>query len=251
MTLRKTPQDEIDRFKKRQRQVRVFAGGAIVILVLAGIALIVLSLTSAATPAPTATPLPTATVPTKAPTLTVPLPTDTVIPTATVTPTLTASATAIGPFEYTVQEKDNCWDLAIKFKVDLAAMLAINNFAPGTCPINPGSKIMIPAPGQALPTPTPIDVSKMLAGTVINYTVQLGDSLRQIAITFHSTQDDILKMNPTVTDANAINAGQVLKIRVNIATPVPTLGPTSTPGTKTITPTVGLITWTPTPTKKP
>jgi LysM repeat protein len=232
---RYTPQDELDRYKKRQKFMPYVIGGAAIVLVVVGIVILIISLSGGAAPKPTATLAPSATVAntTAAPTATVPLPTATVTPTVTNTPTVTPSATPIGPFEYTVQDKDTCWDLAIKFKVDLATLLALNNFPAGTCPIQPGAKIMIPAPGQVMASPTPIDISKMLPNTIVEYTIRLGDSLRAIALAFNSTQDAILKLNPTtITDANLLVAGVKIKIPVNIATPVPTLAPSSTAATK-------------------
>ena len=209
-----------------------------VLLVAAGIVILVMSLgPGGGFLAPPATATATATN-TSVPTATVPSPTATATVTVTETPTLTVTMTPVGPFEYTVQDKDTCWDLAIKYKVDLPALLALNNFAVGTCPIQPGQKIMIPAPGQTLPTPTLMDVTNMKPGTVISYVIQLGDTLRGIALQFHSTQDAIVKLNPTViTDANKLVAGVTIKIQVNIATPVPTIGATSTKKpTGTITP---------------
>jgi LysM repeat protein len=133
-------------------------------------------------------------------------------------------------------EKDNCWDIAAKFKVDLAALLAINNFPAGQCPISPGQKITIPAPGQTLPTATPVDITKLAAGTLLEYTVQSGDTLRAIALRFNSTQLAIMNQNK-LTDANKIEVGQKLIIPVNIATPVPTTTdtPTPKPGTPSAT----------------
>ncbi len=219
-----------------------------VLLVAAGIVILIMSLGQGGSglfaPPPTATPTATNTI---AATPTVPSPTATLTTTQTMTPTMTVTMTPVGPFEYTVQEKDTCWDLAVKYKVDLSTLLALNNFPVGTCPIQPGQKIMIPAPGQTLPSPTPIDVSKMAPGTVIQYTIQLGDTLRAIALQFHSTQDSIMKLNPTViTDANKLSAGVTIKIQVNIATPVPTIGATSTPKpTATKTPVPSTATATP------
>lgn len=207
-----------------------------ILLVAAGVVILVLSLGQGGSlipPPATATPTVTNTA---SVTPTVPSATPTATATLTLSPTATVTVTPLGPFEYTVQEKDTCWDLAIKYKVDLPALLALNNFAVGTCPITPGQKIMIPAPGQTLPTATPQDVSKLPAGTIIEVTLQLGDSLRAIALNYHSTQDAILKINPTITDANKLVAGQKIKVPVNIATPVPTLGPTSTKAPGTVTP---------------
>lgn len=106
---------------------------------------------------------------------------------------------------------------------------------------------MIPAPGQTLPTATPQDVSKLPPNTIIEVVLQLGDSLRAIALRYNSTQDAILKLNPTITDANKLVAGNKIKVPVNIATPVPTLGATSTKSGPTSTPVPPTATVTRTP----
>lgn len=214
-------------------------GGLAALLVIAGVVILVLALKPGGfnlAPQPTVT----ATVP---PATSTPVPTNTPQPpTATATPTITLTATATvtntptGPFEYTVLEKDNCWDIAIKFKVDLAAMLALNNFPPGQCPITTGQKIMIPAPGQVLPTPTPVDISKLAPGTLLEYTIQQGDTLRAIALAYNSTQAAIQAQNK-ITDPNKLVAGVKISIPVNIATPVPTTTNTPTPKPGTVVPT--------------
>ena len=247
--MKNSPQSVIESYKRRQRIMPWIIGILAVLLVAAGIVILVMSLGQGGgflAPPPTATATVTNTI---SPTATVPSPTATATATLTETPTLTVTMTPVGPFEYTVQDKDTCWDLAnLKFKVDLPTLLALNNFPVGTCPIQPGQKIMIPAPGQKLPSPTPMDVSKMAAGTVIQYVIQLGDTLRGIALQFHSTQDAIIKLNPTITDANKLVAGVTIKIQVNIATPVPTIAPTSTAkptGTVTPVPPTATVTKTP------
>ncbi len=237
--MKNSPQSVIDSYKRRQRVMPWIIGVLAVLLVAAGIVILVMSLGQGGFLAPAATATATATN-TSTATATVPSPTATATATVTFTPTMTVTMTPVGPFEYTVQDKDTCWDLAIKFKVDLPTLLALNNFPVGTCPIQPGNKIMIPAPGQTLPTATPIDITHMAPGTQITYTIQLGDTLRAIALQFHSTQDAIVKLNPTVIkDPNTLVAGTTIKIQVNIATPVPTIGATSTAkptGTKTPVP---------------
>ena len=55
-----------------------------------------------------------------------------------------------------------------------------------------------------------------------SFSVQAGDSLAAIAFRFNSTVEDILEQNEDLEDANAIFAGQLLIIRVNLVTPVPT-----------------------------
>lgn len=98
---------------------------------------------------------------------------------------------------------------------------------------------MIPAPGQELPTPTPLPTN-MPRGTKINYTVQSGDTLDLIAAKFNSTVEDIMTLNK-ITDKNRIDVGMVLVIRVNLVTPTPTRPPS-------LTPTAGGAAATPTPT---
>ena len=223
---RKSPKDGLNAYKKRQRFSPVFITILAVLLVIIGVVIIVLWITSGGfsfnlfnrEPTPTSTMPPT-------PVLS---PTPSVIPTETPTPTLTVSPTPSGPFEYEVEEFDSCWGISEKFEVDLQTLLAINNFEDGTCPIYPGQKIKVPAPGQTLPTPTPIPPG-MASGTRIDYTVQAGDSIRSIADQFNSTVEDILAINKDkIDDENNIPVGVILVVRVNLVTPTPTFAPTST-----------------------
>ncbi len=223
---RQSPKDVLNAYKKRRRFFPVFIAILAVLLVIIGIVIIVLWITGGGfsfnifkrKPTPTITMPPT-------PVLS---PTPSLIPTETPTPTLTVSPTPSGPFEYEVQEFDSCWGISEKFEVDLQTLLAINNFEDGTCPIIPGQKIKVPAPGQTLPTPTPIppDTPK---GERIDYTVQAGDSLTSIASQFNSTYEDILAINKDkIDDENNLPVGLILVVRVNLVTPTPTFAPTST-----------------------
>src|SRR5450759_3673579 len=232
--MKNSPQSVIESYKRRQKILPWVIGILAVLLVGAGIVILVMSFSQGGSflaPAATATETATSTKLVLPPTATVPSPTVTATNTQTLTPTLTMTMTPAGPFEYTVQINDTCWDLSIKFKVDLAALMALNNLT-DTCLLNPGQKIMIPGPGQVLPSATPMDISKLLPGAQIDYVIQLGDSLRAIALKFNSTQASILLLNPTITDANKLDAGMKIQIKVNIATPVPTAVPTSTSATK-------------------
>jgi len=223
---RKSPQNVLNNYKKRQRVSPIFITILAVLLVIIGIVIIVLWITGGGfsfnlfnkEPTPTSTMPPT-------PVLS---PTPSMIPTETPTPTLTVSPTPSGPFEYEVLEFDSCWGIAEKFEVDLQTLLAINNFEDGTCPIYPGQKIKVPAPGQTLPTPTPVP-SDLASGTRIEYTVQAGDSITSIADQLNSTYEDILAINKDkIDDENNLLVGVVLIIRVNLVTPTPTFAPTST-----------------------
>jgi LysM repeat protein len=240
MPRKDSPQSVIDSYRKRQRSLPFIIGGLAVLLVLIGVVIIVLWISGPSSPKislfPTVTPTVTLTyTPTPEP----PTETPTMPPTETIVPSPTLSLTPSGPFEYTIQEQDNCWDIAVKFKVDLPVLLAINNFV--GCPIHPGQKILIPAPGQKLPTATDIPAD-LPRGTKIDYYIQLGDTLAGIAAKFNTTMEQIMtdnKIQPA--DANKIQVGQKLVIKVNLVTPTKTFAPTSTSGPgKTVTPTHGV-----------
>jgi LysM repeat protein len=153
--------------------------------------------------------------------------------TVTVTPTPTETATIAGPFEYVVQENDNCTVIADKFKVDVLVLIALNNLE-STCMIQVGQKIMIPSAGQTLPSATPVPTG-LAPGTKITITVVKGDYLGAIAERYNSTVDAIVALNKL--PSTEIQVGQTLIIPVNIITPVPTRGPTKTPIVVTIVPT--------------
>jgi len=236
MDRKNSPQSVIDSYRRRQQMAPYFMAGLAILLVVVGIIILVIwftrsgkkipAIAQAATPTQTMTSSATATM--------VP-PTATVTNTSTVTftPTITETVTPSGPFEYTVQENDTCWDIAQKNKVALEVLLALNNFG-NTCPIKPGDKILIPLPGAELPTFTPIPTD--VKGLKIEYYVQTGDTLALIASRYNSTVDAIIKENKIV-DANKINAGDKLVIPVNIVTPTATRAATITitPGGPTLT----------------
>jgi LysM repeat protein len=166
--------------------------------------------------------------------------TPTITPTATFTPTRTATSTATVtltptavpptdtplptesptmsvPSWYIVQEGDTMSGIAVKFNIDLIVLLNMN---PGIDPnkIKVGDKIIIPAPNTTLDTPTPIPAD--WRGT-IDYRIATGDTLAAIAIKFNSTVQKIMELNG-IKNANDIQAGLVIKVPVNIATPIPT-----------------------------
>lgn len=191
------------------------------------------SFLSTETPTPTATFTATATfTPTNTPTETpTPLP-------PTETPTPTATETPSGPSIYVVQEDDTLIGIAAKFNISLELLLALNpQIDPTTMIINIGDQIVIPAPNTELPSPTPLG-SDVQPGTVIEYRIVTGDMLSTIAERFNSTVEDILLQNPEIENANDIVPGQIIKIRVNIATPVPTATVGTVLPTVVIVPTV-------------
>ena len=257
MSGKDSPQSVIDAYRKRQQMTPVFIWGLVVLLVVVGIIILVVwfavpgkpitSLFASATPTVTNTSTSTPVTPTA---------TATITPTATLTLTSTLTNTATGPFEYTVLEGDTCWDLAVKFKVGVEVLLALNNFG-SACPIKPGEKILIPVEGQTLPTDTPLPTN-LAKGVKIEYIVKSGDTLAGIANRFGSTVAAIMTENK-LTDANVIKFGDKLTITTNIVTATPVPSATRTPGPPTATggtaaPTKGTPaapTVTPTATNKP
>lgn len=225
---RDDPKKLISSYKRKQQMLPFVIWGLALLLVVVGIVILIIwlvkpgesgfSLFATDTPTSTATFTPTEVPPTT---------TFTITATVTETPTVTITPTRSGPIEYTVEEEDNCWTIAEAFEVDIMVLLAINNFDPGTCPIQPSDKIIIPAPNQELPTATPWPTN-LPRGSRLTYVVQFGDTLDSIAEKFFSTVEDIMEINE-LENSNQIFAGQILEVRVNLVTPLPTLPATVTP----------------------
>jgi LysM repeat protein len=245
MNRKDSPQSVIDSYRKRQQMAPYFMAGLAILLVVVGIIILVVWFSRTGR---IVSPLAKAETPTASVTSTAspsPLPppaTVTITPTVTLSPTITETPTPSGPFEYTIQENDTCWDISQTYQVDVEVLLAINNFG-NECPIKPGDKILVPVAGSQLPTETllPTDVR----GVKIEYFVKTGDTLAIIASRFNSTVDAIITENK-IEDANKINVGDKLVIPVNIVTPTATRastitvtpgGPTATTSPKTATPT--------------
>jgi len=248
MSAKESPQKVIEAHRKRQQlrqgtPMAVMIGAAI--LLIAGAAALIFWLLGdnsplkAATPTPTVTTAPTSTATaTPLPATNTPTITPTTLPTDTPTPTVTE--TPSGPFEYTIQEGDTLGDIATRFGTDIPTLLALNpSIDPVTLIIFVGQKILVPPPDMEMPTATAVSTT-VPPGTLISYTVLPGDSLGAIAVRFNSTVEEIVEEND-LDNANDINAGDILKIPVNIATPVPT----ATVGT--VFPTVIIPTNTPLP----
>lgn len=225
----------INSFRKR-RQVRgpLLMYGAIALVVL-GFILLVYWLTRPGQPLGQyfATDTPTATL-----TFT---PTNTSTPTATgtitETPTITVTATPSEPFDYVIQEGDSLDALAQRFNLGPDGVLLIYYQNEAQMEANNGvifvgQTIKIPLPGSVLPTTTPIPAN-LGRGTKVEYRVLPGDTLAGIAVRFNSLADEIIKEN-NIEDANALQAGQILQIPVNLVTATPTLPATSTPITPTV-----------------
>lgn len=236
MADKENAQSVIESYRKRQQTAKrapliivialllLLAGIALVIFYLAGSGNVALPFLATETPTSTVTPTSTATATQTA--------TPTSTPTETNTPTATVSPTPSGPFVYTVVEGDTFFGIAERFNVDLATLLAINNIDPTNPQLNIGTQLTIPGPDtEPVPTATSYPLS-VRPGTLIDYVVQVGDTLAIIAFKFNTTIDAILEENE-IENINVISVGDTLVIPVNLVTPIPT----ATQGTVTVTPT--------------
>ena len=226
----------INSYRKRRQQKGPFlVYGAIALVIIGGIMLIIW-LTGPGQPFsglfPTETPTPTLTFTppnTSAPTVT---------PTTTLTPSPTVSPTPSEPFPYTIQEGDLLQTLAERFNLGADGVGLIYDLNQSVRDsggvIYVGQTILIPIPGTTRATSTPIP-SNLGRGTLIEYSVLPGDTLAGIAASFNSIEQNIIDENPDViTNANALQVGQVLQIPVNLVTATATLPSTSTPVTPTV-----------------
>lgn len=219
MSDKDSAQNVIDSYRKRRQNTTPFLiGGAAIVLIAVGIVVLVLWLTGSNGPSLSfiASPTPTATV-TATPTATATAsPTATNTATITNTPTASLTPTAAGPFIYVVVEGDTLDSIAAQFNVNVLVLMALNNMTESL--IRVGDELLIPNPDLTLDTPTPIPTG--WRGT-IEYRIAVGDTLELIALRFFSTVESIMEENE-IDNANEILVGQIIVIRVNIATAVPT-----------------------------
>jgi len=234
MSEKESPKEIIDAYRKQQARSQKWpkiifwsfvviilgvTGGLIYSFANDGLPSIPISFFASETPTATETVTPSPVPPTPTPTVTF-----TEIP-PTDTPTITLTPTISGPFIYIVQEGDVLYLLSEEFGIEILVLIEANQERLGLDPANPiikvGDELLIPPPGTLLSTPTPLPEG-LPRGSRIDYSVQPGDTLAVIAFNFNSTIDDIIEVNE-LDDANSIYVGQILVIRVNLVTPVPTV----------------------------
>ena len=227
--------------RRRARFVPAILAGIAGLILIAIIVLIVAVITRG--PAlgliQTATPTPSLTATTRPTSTEVPV-TDTPAETPTATETPGPSPTPTQTV-YLVEAGDSLFTIAEKFRANVCLIMAINNIGdPSVLAV--GQSLIIPTGDEELPTATPLPTG-LPRGARLQYVVQCGDTLDSIAAKFNSTGADIAKENK-ITDPLSIKIGDVLTVRVNIATPTPT-------ATASNTPVGGGATGTPTPTNTP
>lgn len=107
----------------------------------------------------------------------------------------------MGTFEYTIRSGDTLYLLAIRYNTTVEAIMRVN---PGIDPNNLqiGQVICIP---ETTPPPPRCPVGSF------EYTIKAGDTLYMLAITYNTTVQAILAINPGL-DPNNLRVGQIICI---------------------------------------
>lgn len=108
-------------------------------------------------------------------------------------------------FLYTVQPGDTFFNIARRYNISVQSLVNANQQIPDPSRIIPGQIICVP--GQ----PQPVCPGQF-------YTVRPGDILSTIAQRFGVTVQQILAVNPQITDPNVIFVGQRICIPVGLIT---------------------------------
>jgi LysM repeat protein len=103
--------------------------------------------------------------------------------------------------KYTVQRGDYLVKIANKCGTTVSAILNANPSIKKPSLIYPGQVLIMPKDGQNIP---------ITGGSI--YIVKPGDTMSAIASLFKVTLTDLLKANPSITNASKINAGQQIKL---------------------------------------
>ncbi len=145
------------------------------------------------------------------------------VPTATATP---------APRRYTVKPGDTFVGIARRFRVNVENLMAANGMTNAEARlIRPGQELIIPAPGQVFPTPTP-KVTPSPTPATQRYTVKPGDTILGIARRFQVNVNTLMAANDmTPEEARLIRPGQELIIP-RPGQPAPTPGARATPGSE-------------------
>lgn len=110
---------------------------------------------------------------------------------------------------YVVMRGDTLKALAARFNTSMESIAMLSGISNYNL-IYEGQRIIIPTSMIAIPTP--IVTLPPIGGT---YIVQKGDTLRKIADRIGVTVNDILAVNPQITNASLIFVGQVISLPAN------------------------------------
>ena len=113
-------------------------------------------------------------------------------------------------FIYIVARGETLRSLAARFGTNVDALLAANPDITNANLIYEGQhlKVYVSAPPPSQPPPP--------GGQT--YYVQKGDTLRKIASKFSTTVEELLKVNPQISNPNVIYVGQAIKIPAGVST---------------------------------
>ncbi|MFO7583539.1 MAG: LysM peptidoglycan-binding domain-containing protein [Anaerolineales bacterium] len=126
----------------------------------------------------------------------------------------------IGDTLYVIARGDTLRSLATRFGTTVDALLKVNPNITNANRIYEGQRLVLPGkPGDPPVPPPPPPGGK-------TYTVQKGDTLRKIAEKHNTTWQEILKVNPQITNANLIYVGQVINLPAEVTNHVVQKGDT-------------------------
>jgi peptidoglycan DL-endopeptidase LytE len=107
---------------------------------------------------------------------------------------------------YVIKRGDTLTSLARHFNTTIDKLLELNKDITNPSRIYEGQRLVVPKASTPAPTPAPGQT----------YIVQRGDTLRIIAARFGTTVDELLKLNPNITDPNKIFVGQKLVLPASV-----------------------------------
>ena len=138
---------------------------------------------------------------------------------ATSTPTLAPTLTLQS---YVVQAGDTLIRIAERFNTTVDVILAFNNIS-NADDVRVGQELVIPPPDAQTPTSTPSNTPEpsatpIPAGTIVEYVVQVDDTIVGIAALYETTVEAIVSEN-NLANEDAISVGQQLRIPIGLARP--------------------------------
>lgn len=113
------------------------------------------------------------------------------------------ASTASASTTYRVKPGDTLYDIGLQHNLSVSQLKALNRLNSDT--IHPGDVLVLGAEDANKPAPA------MPATTAATYTVKSGDTLSRIAAQFKMSVAEIAALNQ-ISNVNAINVGQVLKV---------------------------------------
>lgn len=150
---------------------------------------------------------------------------------------------------YTIQRGDTLWGIANELQIGVSVLLALNAEITSPDSIFVGQQIQVPdntlgggSSSRSSRSSSPSSIGET-TGPTFDYTIQRGDTLSEIALTYGTTIEIILALNPSL-DPNLLFVGtQITVLRRNGATPPAQSGGTQQPALN-----AGIVTTTPAPT---